>query len=267
MRYFRPALIAVLLAVPLVAPAGAQARALRAPKWLSGPYRQYVLTYDGTDASQGNEVTSTPNPSTGNACDYPVTTYSDSQTARYHAAYQVLFGRFRQGRRYQLAFIYVLRTVSGPGQDTKTQRSDPPAGCPPFPAFAAFPAGSCTTRSHANGPPELTGAPRHRGTAVALAVIPSLETVGDPTCSGNPRFDDFNHDPSVNPGTALLSVSQSAVTHRRVIHGKVSADPADAHSGNGTDPPSDANAGTQKVWSFSTRLNATVTLAPGTRAR
>jgi len=94
-----------------------------------------------------------------------------------------------------------------------------------------------------------------------------LDTVGDPTCSGNPRFDDFNHDPSVNPGTALLSVSQSAVTHRRVIHGKVSSDPADAHSGNGTDPPSDANAGTQKVWSFSTRLNATVTLAPGTRAR
>jgi hypothetical protein len=53
----------------------------------------------------------------------------------------------------------------------------------------------------------------------------------------------------------------------RVLHGKVSSDPADAHSGNGTDPPSDANAGTQKVWSFSTRLNATLTLARGTKAR
>jgi hypothetical protein len=97
--------------------------------------------------------------------------------------------------------------------------------------------------------------------------VPSLDTVGEPTCSGNPRFDDFNHDPTVDPGTALLSVSQPAVTHRRVIHGKVSSDPANARSASGTDPASDANGGTQKVWSFSTRLNATVTLAPGTKAR
>ena len=71
----------------------------------------------------------------------------------------------------------------------------------------------------------------------------------------------------MNPGTGLISVSQSAITRRRILHGRVSSDPADAHSANGTDPPSDANGGTQKVWSFSTRLNATVILAPGTRAR
>jgi hypothetical protein len=100
-----------------------------------------------------------------------------------------------------------------------------------------------------------------------LEVTPSLDTVGDPACSGNPRFDDFNHVQTVNPGAGLIPVSQSAITRGRVLRGKVSSDPANAHSGNGTDPPSDANGGTQKVWSFSTRLNATATLAPGTKAR
>jgi hypothetical protein len=234
---------------------------------MSGPYRQYVLTYDGTDASQGNEVTSTPNPSTGNACDYPVTSYSDSQTSHYHAAYQVLFGRSRQGGGYRLAFVYVLRRVSGSGQETKTQSTSPPSGCPPFPAFAAFPAGTCTTRSRAQGPPQLSAVFRRGGTVNGLEVTPSLDTVGDPACSGNPRFDDFNHVQTVNPGAGLIPVSQSAITRGRVLRGKVSSDPANAHSGNGTDPPSDANGGTQKVWSFSTRLNATATLAPGTKAR
>ena len=267
MAYFRAALIFVLLTVAVVAAPGAQARPLRPPRWMSPPYRQYVLTYDGTEASQAHEVDSTPNPSTGSVCDYPVTTYSDSRTSHYHAAYQLLFGRYRQGRRSALAFIYVLRNVSGPGQDTQTQSVSPPSGCPPFPPYAAFPAGSCTTRSRADGPPDFTVlAPRRRRTVYGLEVSPML-TAGEPTCTGNPRFEDFTHDPTVNPGTGTFSFSESAVMRRRVLHGKVASDPADAHSGNGTDPPSDANAGTQKVWSFSTGLHAKFTLAPGTNAR
>ena len=53
----------------------------------------------------------------------------------------------------------------------------------------------------------------------------------------------------------------------RVLHGKVSSDPADAHSGNGDRPSVRRQRRTQKVWSFSTRLNATLTLARGTKAR
>ena len=271
MAPFRRALIAVLLAVPAVATPCAQARALRAPRWLKPPYRQYVLTYDASASAQGSEVSSMPNAPGHGPCDFPMTNYQDSQSDHYHAAYQFLFGRSLQGRSLKLAFVYVLRKVSGPAQHAYSSLVTPPPGCPaPDPRDSRYGSSSCTRTTRADGVPDFTtGGPRRRHGALVfgLAVDPQT-TSAEPACTGNDFLagaPDAAHVPEVTPATGGLSFTDRGVAARRTFTGTVQFDPAGVHNGSGTDPETDTSP--QDVWSFTTSHHGTFRLAPGTTAR
>ncbi|MGZ4172182.1 MAG: hypothetical protein ACXVRN_12525 [Solirubrobacteraceae bacterium] len=260
-----------LLAVAALAPATAQGRPLRAPKWLKPPYRQYVLTYDASDSAQGSEVTSMPNAPGQGPCDSPMTTYQDSQSAHYHAAYQFLFGRSLQGRSLKPAFVYVLRKVSGPAQHAYNSLVTPPPGCPaPDPRDTRFGSSSCTRSTRADGKPDFTvGGPRRRHGALVfgLALDPQT-TSGEPACTGNDFLagaPDAAHVPEVTPATGSLVFSDRSVVARRTLTGTVQFDPGGVHSGGGTDPETDTRP--QDVWTFNVSEHGTFRLAPGTTAR
>jgi hypothetical protein len=275
MPYLRAALIAVLLAVPALAPAGAQARALRAPRWLLPPYRQYVLTYDAAESSQGSEVTTMPSSMYGGLCDFPMTTYQDSQSIHYHTAYQFLFGRSRDTvtHRLQFAFIYARRKLSGPGQRTYSSSTTMPPGCPPPPPQdTRFGSSTCTSHfridsAAATEQLSVGAARRKHGAFVFGLMVDPATTAGDPTCSGNdPGAPPFpSRIPPVAPATGSLSFSDRAVGARRTFKGTVAFTPAGAHSGSGTDPENDPTP--QDAWSFTTSQHGTFRLAPGTNAR
>jgi hypothetical protein len=274
MASFRRILIVVLVAVPAVATPCAQARALRAPKWLLPPYRQYVLTYDGSESSQGSEVTTMPNSMYGGLCDFPMTTYQDAQSIHYHTAYQFLFGRSRDTvtHRLQFAFIYARRKLSGPGQHTYSSNTTPPPGCPPpDPRDTRFGSSTCTSHyrlDSAAATDQLSiGAPRRKHGAFVFAVAVDPATNADePNCSGNdpgpPPFP--ARIPGVVPSTGSLSFSDRSVRARRTFNGTVAFAPAGARSGSGTDPENDPTP--QDAWSFNTSQHGTFRLAPGTTA-
>ena len=274
-RSARLAAAVTVLAAAALVPASAQARALRAPKWLLPPYRQYVLTYDAAESSQGNEVTTMPSSPYGGLCDYPMTTYQDSQSIHYHTAYQFLFGRSRDvvTRRLQFAFIFVRRKLSGPGQHTYSSSTTPPPGCPPpDPRDTRFGSGTCTSHFHLDSAAATDqlgiGAPRRKHGAFVFAVTVDPATNADqPNCSGiDPGSPPFPaRIPAVAPSTGSLSFSDRSVRARRTFNGTVAFDPADAHSGSGTDPENDPSP--QDVWSFNVSQHGTFRLAPGTTAR
>ena len=261
-----------VLAMAALAPAAAQARALRAPNWLLPPHRSYVLTYDAAVSSQGSEVISTPNPHGSNGrCDYPMTTYQDSQSAHYHAAYQFLFGRSRQGRSLKPAFVYVLRKVSGPAQHAYSSLVSPPPGCPaPDPQDSRFGSSSCTRTTRADGKPDFTlGGPRRRHGALVFGVdLGPQTTSAEPACTGNDLLagaPNAAHVPEVTPATGSISFTDRGVRAGRTFTGTVQFDPSGVRSGSGTDPESDTSS--QDVWSFTTSQRGTFRLAPGTTAR
>jgi hypothetical protein len=260
-----------LLAAAALAPATAQARPLRAPRWLKPPYRQYVLTYDAAVSSQGSEVTTMSNAPGHGPCDFPMTTYRDSQSAHYHAAYQFLFGRSLQGRSLKPAFIYALRKVSGPAQHAYNSIVSPPPGCPaPDPQDSRYGSSSCTRTTRADGSPDFTvGGPvrRHGALVFGLSVGPQT-TSADPACTGNDFLagaPDAAHVPEVNPEIGSLSFTDRGVRARRTFTGTVQFDPGGVHSGGATDPETDTRP--QHVWSFKISEHGTFRLAPGTTAR
>jgi hypothetical protein len=100
----------------------------------------------------------------------------------------------------------------------------------------------------------------------AVTVDPGTNA-GQPNCSGidpgNPPFP--ARIPAVAPSTGSLSFSDRSVRARRTFNGTVAFDPANAHSGNGTDPENDPAP--QDVWNFNLSEHGTFRLAPGTTAR
>jgi hypothetical protein len=257
-------LVAVLGAGLLCAAPPAQARFLRAPKWLKGPYRRYALTYDAVDSSQGHNVESVPNPPEGDSpCDFPVVTYDDASTAGYQVSYQVLFGRYRPpGKAERTAFVWRLKRHAPSGQWTTTTDSSPPAGCPDNPQQRKN--RSCTTPLAELDSPLLyiRNGPRSHGAQGYVARLrPTLGWGTNGSCSNDNVLEQpVRTFPEVFPGWGKLIFTDRGVMARRTFKGKVASDPKDAHSGQGTDPQGDRRA--QSVWTFSTGLNAKFTLAP-----
>jgi hypothetical protein len=268
-RALRLATALSVLTLSALAPAVAQGRALRAPRWLLPPYRSYVLTYDATESSRGSEVESYPN----RGCDGLMTTSQDAQTVHFHAAYQFLFGRSRDSvtRRLQFAFVYVLRKLSGPGQDTySSTTSFPPCCPPPDPRDSRIGSGSCTARfglDRAATSEALTlGYPRrvHGASVFAIAFDPNSMS-GTPACTGaDIASPDAKHFPPVAPSTGSLSFSDRSVRARRTFNGRVVFTPDGAHSGSGTEQ---TDVGSQLTWTFDTSMRGSFRLAPGTTVR
>jgi hypothetical protein len=70
----------------------------------------------------------------------------------------------------------------------------------------------------------------------------------------------FSHFAAVYPGTGAISFSDRAVRSGKTFRGVISADPATARSGSGTEPENGLNP--QSTWSLTNGLRATLRLAP-----
>jgi hypothetical protein len=245
--------VGLLAAVPT-----AQASFVRAPKWLKGPYRQYVLTYDATAMARGHEVdTTSDGPQHG--C-YADGTYDDATTSHYAVTYQFLFGRYTPpGKRSHVAFVWRQTHRAAAGQWKGTYDSSPPAGCPDDPDQHVHT--SCIAFVHENSPPELGIDDRPRSSYVAMLNV-TLErrgggcTTSDPnsTPSGVPG----SHYQDVDPSDGTIRFDARGVMAGRTFRGNVQL-PAGIHSGHG----SEDNYGWQHIeWTFDAGLSAKFVLAP-----
>lgn len=259
----------ILVAATCLAAPAAQARTLRTPKWLKGPYHRYQLILDASESIQVNEVTTTNNPPEGSSrCDYYVRTAKGTSASQVRVVYDFLFGRYRlpHSARYRFSFVWQLKSHSGSGQGEASLHNDPPSGCPPA---VSPPTGSCAAHVTDHKPNAFVieaGATRHNVTSYGVSLSPGPEW-GDPTCSGDQVS--YDHNPPVPPSSGVFLINPTfgrliftdrGVKAGRSFQGSVRTDVGDARSGQGTDP---LYGGLSEVaWSFTTGQTASFTLAP-----
>jgi hypothetical protein len=231
----------------------AQARFLRAPKWLKGPYRQYNLTYSATASSQGQ---STNRPTAG--CVATVNTSRGNATVHWEATYQFLFGRYRPPRgRYHTAFVFRIVHHAASGQILYTFDSAPPPGCPDNPDQRTHM--SCTQRVLDQGAEPLDIAdlrPSHGASRYGAQVTPNVD---EDNCAEGGEGDAGRHFQIVHPGPGTIIFTDRGVFARRTFQGTFSYPPI-PHSRQGTDTNSDGVP--TDDWTFGWGATGTFKLAP-----
>jgi hypothetical protein len=265
-------LLALALAA-LALPASASAKPLKSPKWLKGPIRRYVLTYDATESAHGHEVT-TPmvNPETGQPdCSQGTVTDDATSSAHVHLVYRLVFGRdFRltdtKHRIYRFSAVHGPPSLTRSGKIDSTERTDPPAGCPPADPAHPLPGATCTesvlTRPNLgldNGNFTL------KKQSVFLEVGPNQYEAGF-KCkrSGGSYFDGSLHhlDNLVFPEPAQLSAYEAKIRSGKklTVAIRFPHDGVNKKSDHGTEETVNGT----RTWSYDQDFNGTVTLAPGT---
>jgi hypothetical protein len=249
-------MVALAAAVLCVAPV-AQARFIRAPKWLKGPYRQYLLTYSATSVSQGQ---SSNRPTAG--CVGTVNTVRGNSTVHWEATYQFLFGRYRPPHaRYHTAFVFRTVHHAPGGQVSYTLDTAPPPGCPDNPDQRVHTA--CTQRILEAGVNPLGIGdlrPSHGASRYTAGVLPDVDE-GDCQESGGAGADQAPaHFVSAHPPMGTITFNDKGVFARRTFQGTVRQDPHVPSSGQGTDTDSDGNP--TQDWTYSSSTTGTLKLAP-----
>lgn len=252
------AVIALVVALAFLGLAPvAQARFIRAPKWLKGPYRQYLLTYNATASSQGQ---STTRPTAG--CTGPVQTSHGSSTIHWEGTYQFLFGRYRPPHgRYRTAFVFRLVHHGASGNLQTTLDTASPAGCPDDPAQHSH--NTCTEPIVDTGPQPLDISdlrPSHGASRYATMVLPDMDegSCAEPDGiggggAGPPHFT------AVHPPPATIIFTDRGAFARRTFQGTFESLPI-PHSSQGTDTNSDGVP--LDDWTFSWGLTGALKLAP-----
>jgi hypothetical protein len=248
-------LVVMCMLVPPV-----HARALRAPRWLRGPYRRYELTFSASDSTSEHEVTTATTPPPGaTTCDTYVTTSQFTSNPGMKSTWDFIFGHSHDSKTHKdrFAFVYQIRRKTPSGRQVRSMDSTSPAGCPP----AEQPRhGSCTGTYH-SAESHLDATEGRTSNIAILDLLQSVSISDHDTCTGDTVV--FNHEvPEVHPDDGHLVLTASGVHARRAFHGVVHTSDDAAQSGSGSDRVSNLSEEDKVDWTLDIRRAGTFTLAP-----